>query len=341
MILRDLQTDQAIEAPDDFLDRATIGVDLSRDELISQGAYVGFANCSEEVYRSAPYYNNSFLNTFRKSPAHAMSERLFPKKKTAALEFGTDFHTAYLERDVFEKRYCVAPRIEDHKGALVTVDDMKAALTKLGLPVSGKKADLIARLNLAAPGAVIWDDVVKEATEGKNALSPDEFDQIRGMIDAVDSHRIASRALAGGETELSLFVFDETAGLYRKVKIDHVNRDQHVLCNVKTTLDASPRAFQRDVWKYGYHRQSAGELDIYNQLTGAGTNMAYHVCVEKQRPYGVAVDVLDDASIEKGQFENTQLLARVKECHESGKWPCYSDEIIPAALPAYAWDQEE
>jgi len=310
-VLINEMTSERIEIPDDhpLVQHYPVQMEsklvVSVEDVIRQGKYEGFAQVSEEVYRSAPYINNSFLNDMRRSPAHAISSRDNPRPKTEALEFGSLVHIAILERDLFEKRFVISPKFDRR--------------TK-----EGKAAAML----------------FQAENVGKTPLEKEEYDQVKGMVDAVDRHPIASKLLSGGEKELSLFVFDMESGLPRKVKIDHVNRETHVLSNYKTTMDASYRAFQRDVWKYGYHRQSAGELEIYNLLAAANTNMAPHIVQEKARPYAVAVFLLDDATIEKGTHENRALLARVRECQEQNRWPAYPNEIQTAALPSFAWDEE-
>lgn len=273
---------------------------VTEAEVIAAGKFVGFANVPEEVYRPAPYYSQSFLTEVRRSPAHAQASKQNPKEPTPDMLLGTYAHCAILEPERFEEHFVIGP-------------DVSRATKE-------------------------WKAFVAEHPND-TILKPDEFETINQMFRAVMAHPEASRLLTGGQSEHSAFWIDPISGLRCKARYDYVHMNKGIIVDLKTTKDASQRAFERSCVDRGYHRQSAFYLDGFNLLTGQQTDMFVHVLVEKEPPYAVGVYVLDNGALDKGRHEILQLLETVKQCEKSGKWPAYSDRIQAATLPPWAWNE--
>lgn len=272
------------------------------ERMIAEGTYVGFADISPEAYHAAHgYSSNSFLCEVRRSPAHAIAARLI-SERTPALEFGEWFHMAVLEAKRFEKLFICGP-----SGVTRAAKEWKAFLAE---------------------------------HPGKTVLKPDEWEQIRRMQEAVYKHPTAYRLLQNGQAEHSMFWKDPETGLMRKARVDYLRASAGILVDLKTTADASFRGFQKSVHRYGYAMQSAGYLDGFNLLTGQKTNQFVHLCVEKEPPYGVAVYVLDDATLDLGRALNRRQLMKVLDCTISGQWGAYPSEVQIMNAPYFDDDGE-
>ena len=71
-------------------------------KLASEKKLIGFFPVNNDDYHAGPGISKSDLDEIRKSPAHLASKKLAEKPKTAALLFGSQFHTYVLEPHLFE-----------------------------------------------------------------------------------------------------------------------------------------------------------------------------------------------------------------------------------------------
>ncbi len=112
--------------------------------------------------------------------------------------------------------------------------------------------------------------------------------------------------------------------------------------DLKTTRDASPRAFNRSVGTYGYHVQRRWYDDAHTAETGTPLRSFKFIVVESAPPHLVGVyelDVMWD-DVAAGMTQKARALYR--ECTETGVWPGYG----AATLTAPTWavfdaDEEE
>lgn len=176
----------------------------------------------------------------------------------------------------------------------------------------------------------ILDDVV--------VLTEAEAEAIAGAREAVLSNPFSRQLLeAPGRNELSGLWTDDRTGCLCKLRADRV-LDSGKVVDVKTTEDASFPAFERQVWKWGYHRQAA----IYIAgLQALGFDVGHFViiAVEKSPPHGVLVYRVTEGALDAGEEEAMLLLDIWKQCRESGEWPGYQAKVRDLGLPPYAWTQ--
>ena len=97
-----------------------------------------------------------------------------------------------------------------------------------------------------------------------------------------------------------------------------------MIVDIKTTVDASPSGFDKQVWQYGYGIQDAFYRRVCS-LAGLDVDDFIFVAVEKQPPYVVAVHVLSDEYINWADMVVTDTLQRIKYAQENNKfltgWP--------------------
>ena len=154
-----------------------------------------------------------------------------------------------------------------------------------------------------------------------------------GEIDELDE--MLSPAL--GLVEAAIQWTDKVTGVPCKCRMDYClpDLDIPVVLDLKTTRDASPKAFGRSVYEFGYHVQAAMYSDALEAVTGK-TPMFLFFCVENTPPHHTAKYFLDDQALWMGQDKYRDLLKKYQECVESGEWPGYSDEFVQLSLPRWA-----
>lgn len=220
----------------------------------------------DEVYYSDnEYITNSMLSKLHKSPLELyayMNGDL--DTNTQALNFGKAFHTAILE---------------PHKIDTIVTFDGKRKVGKA------------------------WD-VFQAENSDKIILTQDEMYTLEEMHNRLKSNPMANDTFMFDDesTQTEMVNIWEAYGLYCKGKADVVNYDKGVMVDLKTTSNASPREFERSVYKYGYHRQAAYYLD------GFGLEKFTIVAIEKKFPYNMGVYTLSDGTIQKGREEIRELM---------------------------------
>lgn len=158
---------------------------------------------------------------------------------------------------------------------------------------------------------------------------------VEGMAAALAAHPLIPALLQGGEAEVSMVWTDPETGAPCKGRPDYARFEDACLLDLKTTLDASPAAFGRAAWSYGYATQAAAYLAGAAAL-GVEIRDYLLLVVEKAPPYGVAVYRLPDAALELGRRRWREAVRRYAECLERNTWPGYPETITELTLPGWA-----
>lgn len=244
---------------------------------------------TEQEYRAADGINKSTLWEMRKSPAHYKYLLDHPIADTAALHFGRALHSAALTPTAYKRDFQIAPVIDKRSKTY--------AAWKESLP------------------------------DGMEVVSMDEAQTIREMVRAIRKNKDAMNLLRGTRREVPLFWTDTDTGLLCKCRIDALSSSAAI--DLKTTTDASGRAFQRDAFKYGYHVQAAHYLNGIEAVKGKRPEW-YFITIEKAAPYVIHIFRASEQFIEYGEYMRNELLEAVKRCTESGNWAGYTMNELDA-----------
>lgn len=265
------------------------------------GIYSGISN---SAYHAGPGISKSGLDVLAKSPAHYWDKYLSPNRpasvETAAMAFGTAFHTAVLEPHEFGK-WVVLDKVDRR------TKDGKAA---------AEEAE------------------ARAAAQGGRIVSRSDMDVIAAMNTSIWGHPVAEH-LETGVPELSVYWIDEDSGVFCRCRPDWLGASAVV--DLKTTDDASPAGFLRSAYKYRYWVQAAFYVD---GLAANGVHMPYFIfaAVEKNRPYPVVAYNTPDEAIEAGRREYRRLLKLYADCASSNTWPGYP-LWADMELPRWATDR--
>jgi hypothetical protein len=170
-------------------------------------------------------------------------------------------------------------------------------------------------------------------------LLGDEYENALRVIDALEKHPLARELYSKGRAEVSAFWTDPEAGVPCKARADFL-RDDGIIIDLKTTVDASRGTFERNIMVRKYHWQSAFYLDGFGQIMGKQLENFVHIVVEKEAPFGIGVYVLDNGSLDKAREDLKVLKERFAHCLHTGEWPGYETQIQNIGLPAWAFSVE-
>lgn len=162
--------------------------------------------------------------------------------------------------------------------------------------------------------------------ELENKVVRDNVDMLNGMYDSVMMDPVIGKIFQtdNGAAELSIFDTDKTTGEMVKTRPDWYRPDApRMVFDLKTARDASHNGFQGAIGRFGYHISAAMCLEIMKRHF---PELKYYVfiVVEKTPPYPVAQYVLDDRSLQVGEYEYRQGLDILAECRRSGFYPHYN-----------------
>jgi hypothetical protein len=267
-----------------------------------------------DVYLSWRAASNTGLGKILRSPAHMVAADEEPFAESDAFRLGRGFHQCILEPDRFKAGFSAEP------------DLSKEPFASMAKPRSGKVyKEAVARMQVA----------------GKTVLKTEEMVDLVAMREAAFGHPKLKKVIeATGAAELSIVWDDPATGVRCKARIDwHTPTYGGGAClDLKSTLDASPGAFERAIFNFGYHRQ--GALYVRGaKAVGLETSHFVIGAIEKKRPYGAVLYRLKDGEREAlrlGEVEIDFALALWARCEAEGKWPGYTTDVVDIGLPPWA-----
>jgi hypothetical protein len=234
---------------------------------------------------------------------------------TPAMAFGRAYHDRVLLPGLFAKRYVSEPV------------DAPARPTGAMRNAKSPSPSSIERV-------AFWSDW-DARNAGKVVLPADSFALIDAMHAALMRDSYIAELFAEGESEITLCWDDEETRLRCKARADRWNRRRRFMADLKTTDDASERAFGRSVVNYGYDITHA-HYSEGAKACGEPIERYILVAQEKKPPYLAAVYELDAAGESRGYELRKRSMDTMAQCLQSGIWPGYPRGAQPLSLPGWA-----
>lgn len=186
-------------------------------------------------------------------------------------------------------------------------------------------------------GTKAWD-AEASAAGGRELVKIAVWEAALRMRDAVHGNPFARALISGAVTERTLIWQDDDTGLMCRARLDG---QSPLGCpfDLKTTVDASPRAFVgRAVPRLQYHMQAAFYLRGCRAL-GLPSGGFPLIALETAPPHVTMVYPLGSRSIEAGDQLVSAALNRYAEllAIPSEKWPTYAhDQCAEIDIPEWA-----
>ena len=214
----------------------------------------------------------SSLKAFDTTPNHLVAYWNKEKAPTPAQEFGTLIHSLILEPEKFNSLYYI-------------IDDAEICAELVADGAKSPRATSIYKN---------WLAEVLMKNEGKKEVKLEDYQTALKLSESARKS-ILLKKLKGVE-ELIEWDF---AGQPFKGFVDGYG-DGFIL-DIKTSADASPKAFLRDFVKYKYYWQAALYLHANRALNFAGNNPDFFVLVvETSTPYNTQIYKVSPEFIDKG-----------------------------------------
>lgn len=251
---------------------------------------------SEKKYRASKGVNKSTLFAMTKSPEHYHFLLQNQQEDTQTLKIGRAIHAAVLEPEAFLNEWASSPDVDKR--------------TK--------------------EGKALYEAFLQKS-KGKEILSASDYSEAMDISQAIRNNKAAARLLRNCITEKPLFWVDEETGIYCKCKVDALKPG--IMIDLKTSADASTKAFTRDCFKFGYDVQAAHYLNAIETITGERPQW-YFIVVEKSKPYAINILKADTGFLDYGIVRRRELLRKLSECRKTRKWAGYgvNDLILPSYM---------
>lgn len=241
------------------------------------------------------YLSYSALKAFAKSPNHYLQYVGQERTQSPAMLTGSALHCLLLEPEKYAERYVVAPVINKRTNA----------------------------------GKAEWAAFVEQAGE-RDVLTIEQADQVHAMHSAAVAHPKATYLLRGCTKEMQYS--GEINGIEFRGVPDASNANRIV--DVKTTGDASPDGFKRQITTLDYYLQAA----IYRRL--CDVDEFYWLAIENAAPHNVAIYTPSTDGLIATEAYLDDLIERFKAW--DGKPQGYTPEPMELDLPPWhaAWKVE-
>ncbi|MFW5871267.1 MAG: PD-(D/E)XK nuclease-like domain-containing protein [Verrucomicrobiota bacterium] len=267
--------------------------------------------------------NQSTLKEGCRSMAHLLNAYIAKPVESKSFALGHAFHAAVLEPDRFDTEYVLEPEPGTYPPV---ADEWNAYREK-----NSDKGDDWCATNFKRTNA--WKTAMSAfgiSNVGKAKITLQDLQTVKQMKAALFANRTWQKISEDAEHTESSMLWHDTKNVLCKARLDMISPAG--LIDLKTTEDASPKAFMRSIANYGYHFQAAFYQRGFNKITGKEVPV-YFVVVEKTMPFGVAVYAMPWSAIMAGNEVIETLLAEYADCLASDTWPGYLDAVQELDLP--------
>lgn len=176
---------------------------------------------------------------------------------------------------------------------------------------------------------------------GKVPLLTKHRDDVVSMVSAAEAfipHSEIAEYWPDGESELTAIC--EERGVWLRSRLDRVTKNRRCIFDYKSTEDANPETFSRQIVRMGYHIQEAFYRRVVRNL---GTVQPRFVFLAQscEPPYECSLHGCDPALQEIADAEVERAIQLWRDCMTKKVWPSYGGRIHWALAPTYLMQQHE
>ena len=264
-------------------------------------------NMESEDYDELPGINWSVLKHSLEHPAKSMWELQKKNQPTDRMILGSAIHCLFLEgEDAYARQYAVCPKVDRR------TKDGKAAYSAF-----------------------------VERSRGKSVLSEESDLNVRKVVKSLAKHPAASDYVVTHQAEQAIR-FELIDGLWGKGIIDLMPTGDGPIVDLKTTRDASPAGFARQIANMHYHGQACYYRRAVASHDGKPRRDFVFIAVEVEPPYMIGVYKLNQESIECGERMVDVAIDRwyAASRGQQGFDPHYTDYVEDLSIPVWAMGKD-
>lgn len=295
-----------------------------------------------ESYQSTEACSYSRLKLLQRSPAHLRWELDHPTPPSPAMILGSAVDCLVLEPARFNERFDVSRQCSGitKKHERCTKNGVFRMKPNCFPHDEGKPAEIPEWYCSIHADPLDFPDLFDPIT----VLSKEDSDLAYNIAKAVKNHSTAGPLIDACDPQVSI-VWDEILEsaplgfghpanklLSCKSRLDGLCEPMGLIIDLKTTTDATPEAFTRQLFNLGYHLQAAMYLRAC-KAHGIEVEDYVIIAAEKDPPNSVACYRLRDSAIAVGDREITRLMDVYHHCLKTNTWPSYPEQVTDIGLP--------
>ena len=180
----------------------------------------------------------------------------------------------------------------------------------------------------------------KAANKEKTIISAEFAEDLKIIEQKFLDSPAAKYYEAEGDVEKSFFW--DIAGNDRggKCRPDWISKDRKTIVDLKTTISAAKKSFQRSVMNYGYHISAAWYMWGVELATGVKPEEFIWVAIEKKAPFGIGVYKADTELLQYGSELCEEALIKINEWDRTNYYPSHTEGVESIGLPPWLKKKE-
>lgn len=178
---------------------------------------------------------------------------------------------------------------------------------------------------------------------GKTPLLKSDYGDVRAMVDAAQEF-IKQSAIATfwnyEDAQSEMTAIWQEGGIWLRSRLDRLSIAKRFIGDYKSTTDASPEAFSRQIIRMGYHIQDAFYRRAAKAL-GVSSPRFVFLAQSCEEPYECTLHDCHPALQEIADAEVNRAVNIWRTCITENRWPSYSGEVHSAMPTAYMMQDHE
>jgi exodeoxyribonuclease VIII len=276
-------------------------IDISNfNEQTEYSSFKGVYDIPIDSYHLSKGISRSGVMEFARTPFHFWNrylnkDSIIVDQKSQSIKIGRLLHTYILEPEKFHEEYLIVEK----------------------------------RDRRTKEGKMYYDSIEKL---GRELITEDDFNQIKLMSESLKHNKQIFELISGAKYEKSIYWNDPHTGLLCKARPDVWQSG--FIVDLKTSINAGFREFQRSLYSYGYHIQCAMMYEAFKNVFNIEMRDFIFVVIENTYPFAHAIYKLDEIALEQSIQIFKNKLLEMNQCFVKNEWPSYKTQII--TLPTYA-----
>lgn len=325
---------------------------------------------SNDLYHSKDEWTADYVSGSSLSKIHSTCPAAWKfemNSTTKALVFGTQSHTNFESKALFERKYRRAPKESEIENVITSQAALATKLKSFGLTgTSGKQYPELIKMmvDCGEDLNVMWlIDMIAQCqawADGVELVKAEDYDacvSMRQVLEMIPEHN----ACMNSETAFREYsLFGVICGVKVKVRLDHVDiiNDPEairrmgydpeiypeivVITDYKTTMSANPTEFPRLAFNLGYYLKMALQRDLFVKCFEETRPVVVRLLAqEKKEPYLPMAYRMSGDQLKIGRAQYMSVIHTFSMCEANDVWPSYNNGEPEVELETPDWIKKQ
>lgn len=178
--------------------------------------------------------------------------------------------------------------------------------------------------------------------EGKLPLLARQYEEVKAMLEPAKAAFESDDLMALGKLDPEeTFVWaDPNTGAWLRCRPDWVTTDRKIIVSYKTTQNAEPGAFTRQMLGLGYEMQAMFEIAGVDAICEVPNRAYVWLVQETAPPHACSLIGLSPAMLDYAAARFDAAVHLWAQCRELNQWPGYPPRVCYPDPPAWALAQQ-